>query len=36
VNGEGGTGAFAKLDPPPIAFADRERAKERSVFGSIR
>jgi len=33
ARGEGGTGAFAKLDPPPIAFADRERAKERSVFG---
>ncbi len=31
--GEGPTGAFAKLDPPPIAFADRERARERSVFG---
>lgn len=31
--GEGGQGAFAKLDPPPIAFADRERARERSVFG---
>ena len=23
---------FANLDPPPIAFADRERAHERSVF----
>jgi high-affinity iron transporter len=32
-SGEGGQGAFAKLDPPPIAFADRERARERSVFG---
>jgi len=31
--GEGPTGAFAQLDPPPIAFADRERARERSVFG---
>ena len=31
--GEGPRGEFAKLDPPPIAFADRERAKERSVFG---
>jgi high-affinity iron transporter len=33
LNGEGGQGEFAKLDPPPIPFADRERAKERSVFG---
>jgi high-affinity iron transporter len=32
-SGEGGGGEFAKLDPPPIAFADRERAAERSVFG---
>jgi high-affinity iron transporter len=31
--GEGPSGAFAKLDPPPIAFADQERARERSVFG---
>jgi len=31
--GEGPTGAFAKLDPPPIAFADRERASQRSLFG---
>ena len=31
--GEGPSGEFAKLDPPPIAFADRERARERSVFG---
>jgi high-affinity iron transporter len=31
--GEGPSGAFAKLDPPPIAFADRERAQDRSVFG---
>ncbi len=31
--GEGGRGEPAKLDPPPIAFADRERARERSVFG---
>ena len=30
--GEGPSGAFAKLDPPPIAFADRERAAQRSVF----
>jgi high-affinity iron transporter len=33
LSGEGGKGEFAKLDPPPIAFSDRERAKERSVFG---
>ena len=33
ARGEGGTGEFAKLDPPPIAFADLERAKQRSVFG---
>ena len=31
--GEGPAGQFAKLDPAPIAFADRERASERSVFG---
>ena len=31
--GEGPTGAFAQLDPPPIAFADRARARDRSVFG---
>jgi len=31
--GEGPTGAFAQLDPPPIAFADRDRARERSLFG---
>ncbi|HJR82660.1 MAG TPA: c-type cytochrome, partial [Sphingomicrobium sp.] len=31
--GEGPAGAFAKLEPPPIAFADRERAQDRSVFG---
>ena len=33
LSGEGGKGEFAKLDPPPIAFSNRERAKERSVFG---
>jgi high-affinity iron transporter len=33
AKGEGGKGEFAKLDPPPIAFADRDRAAERSVFG---
>jgi len=33
AKGDGASGAFAKLDPPPIAFADRERARERSLFG---
>ncbi len=33
AEGEGPPPAFAKLDPPPIAFADRERARDRSVFG---
>ena len=31
--GEGPPPAFAKLDPPPIAFADRDRARDRSLFG---
>jgi high-affinity iron transporter len=31
--GEGPSGEFAKLDPPPIAFADRDRAQDRSIFG---
>jgi high-affinity iron transporter len=31
--GEGPSGAFAQLDPPPIAFADRARARDRSLFG---
>ena len=31
--GEGPSGAFANLDPAPIAFADRSRARERSPFG---
>jgi high-affinity iron transporter len=31
--GEGPSPAFAQLDPPPIAFADRERARDRSLFG---
>jgi high-affinity iron transporter len=31
--GEGPSSEYAKLDPPPIAFADRERARDRSVFG---
>ena len=33
AKGEGPSGAFARLDPPPIAFADRARASERSPFG---
>jgi high-affinity iron transporter len=33
AKGEGPPPAFAKLDPPPIAFADRERARDRSLFG---
>ncbi|MGH6658605.1 MAG: c-type cytochrome, partial [Sphingomicrobium sp.] len=33
ANGEGPTAGFAALDPPPIAFADRERARDRSLFG---
>ena len=33
TKGEGAQGEFAKLDPPPIAFADRDRARERSLFG---
>lgn len=31
--GESPPAAFAALDPPPIDFTDRERARERSVFG---
>lgn len=31
--GEGPSGAFARLDPPPIAFTDADRARQRSVFG---
>ena len=30
--GEGPIGAFAELDPPPIAFADPARARDRSLF----
>jgi high-affinity iron transporter len=30
--GEGPSGAFAQLEPSPIAFQDRARARERSVF----
>jgi high-affinity iron transporter len=33
AKGEGPSGEFARLDPPPIAFADRERARDRSLFG---
>ena len=33
AKGEGPSGAFAKLDPAPIAFADRDRAANRSLFG---
>ena len=32
-NGEGPSAAFKKLDPAPIAFADRARARDRSLFG---
>jgi high-affinity iron transporter len=31
--GEGPSREFAQLDPPPIAFADRDRARDRSIFG---
>ena len=33
AKGEGPTAEFAGLDPPPIAFADRDRARDRSLFG---
>ncbi|MFP5329546.1 MAG: FTR1 family protein [Alphaproteobacteria bacterium] len=33
AKGEGPSGEPAKLDPPPIAFADRARARDRSLFG---
>ncbi len=33
AKGEGPNAAFAELDPPPIAFADRARARDRSIFG---
>ena len=33
AKGEGPSAAFANLDPPPIAFADRARARDRSIFG---
>jgi high-affinity iron transporter len=32
AKGEGPQPAFAKLDPPPIAFDDRARARDRSLF----
>jgi high-affinity iron transporter len=32
-NGDAKTPIAATLDPPPIAFTDRERARERSLFG---
>lgn len=33
ANGDGKGPAAAGLDPPPIAFNDRDRAQERSLFG---
>jgi high-affinity iron transporter len=33
AKGEGPSREFANLDPPPIVFADRERARDRSIFG---
>ena len=33
TRGEGPPPALANLDPPPIAFADRSRARDRSLFG---
>ena len=33
ARGEGPPPALANLDPPPIAFADRVRARDRSLFG---
>ena len=33
AKGEGPSTAFANLDPPPIAFADGARARDRSIFG---
>ena len=32
VEGRGDGGAAVNMDPPPIAFADAERARERSLF----
>lgn len=33
ASGEGPPSELAGLDPPPIAFADRDRARDRSLFG---
>jgi high-affinity iron transporter len=33
ATGRADTAMARRLDPPPIAFADRERARERSLFG---
>ena len=33
AKGEGPPPALAAMDPPPIAFADRDRARDRSLFG---
>ena len=33
AKGEGPPPGLAELDPPPIAFADRQRARDRSLFG---
>lgn len=32
VSGDGRGPAAARLDPPPIAFTDQERARQRSIF----
>jgi high-affinity iron transporter len=32
ATGRADTGVARAMDPPPIAFADRERARERSIF----
>ena len=33
AKGEGPSPQMAPMDPPPIAFADRSRARDRSLFG---
>ena len=33
AKGEGPSPRMAPMDPPPIAFADRSRARDRSLFG---
>ena len=33
AKGEGPPPSMAAMDPPPIAFADRSRARDRSLFG---